>query len=173
MNYYTIQVKTRTEKKFIKRFTAVNKNSGIKLYFPEKEVFIRKEGLTKKQIAAILPCYIFIEVDSDDSIQNYYWLLRKTEGFVRFLRSNHDISPISGSDLEMILYFIKKIGPIAVQSKVIFDENSRIVVLEGPLKGFEGKIIRVDKRKGRARIKLDLYEESHWVDLSFEVMASA
>ena len=173
MNYYTIQVKTRAEKKFIKLFMALNRNGGIKLYFPEKEMPIRKMGITRKKISPLLPGYIFIEVDSENTIENYYWPLRRTDGFYRFLKSNKDISPLAGSDLEMILYFIKNIGPIAGQSKVCFDENSRIVVLEGPLKGFEGRIFRVDKRKGRARIKLDLYEESHWVDLAIEVLASA
>jgi transcriptional antiterminator NusG len=55
---------------------------------------------------------------------------------------------------------------------VYFDRNSRIVVLEGPLMGLEGKIIKVDKRKGRAKIKLDLYDNSFSCDLAFEVIGT-
>jgi transcription termination/antitermination protein NusG len=43
-------------------------------------------------------------------------------------------------------------------------------VINGPLKGLEGKIVKVDKRKGRAKVKLDLYDESFLVDLSFELL---
>ena len=72
----------------------------------------------------------------------------------------------------MALHFIKKIGPVAGKSKVYFDENSRIVVTEGPLMGLEGKIVKVDKRKGRAKIKLDLYDDSFAIDLAFEVIGT-
>jgi transcriptional antiterminator NusG len=53
---------------------------------------------------------------------------------------------------------------------VYFNENSRIVVVEGPLVGLEGRIIKVDKRKGRAKISLDLYNDSFAIDLAFEVI---
>ncbi|MCL2557796.1 MAG: antitermination protein NusG, partial [Treponema sp.] len=39
-----------------------------------------------------------------------------------------------------------------------------------PLKGLEGRIIKVDKRKKRAKIRLDLYDESFAIDLAFEII---
>jgi transcriptional antiterminator NusG len=38
--------------------------------------------------------------------------------------------------------------------------------------GLEGKIVKVDKRKGRAKIKLDLYNDSFAIDLAFEVIGA-
>ncbi|QQO08055.1 antiterminator LoaP [Breznakiella homolactica] len=173
MKYYTIQVKTRSERKYMKLFKALHPMSDLEMFFPLKEMPVRKLGVIKDKTSPILPGYIFLELDDDDSIRNYYWELRKTDGFFRFLKSNQDIQPLTGNSLEVILYLLKKVGPVAGKSKVVFDENSRIMVLEGPLKGFEGKIIKVDKRKGRARVKLDIYDESHSIDLAFEVMGKA
>jgi transcriptional antiterminator NusG len=76
-------------------------------------------------------------------------------------------------DLEIVLHFIKRVGPVAGKSKVYFDENARIVVTDGPLMGLEGKIIKVDKRKERAKIKLDLYDDSFCIDLAFEIIEPA
>jgi transcriptional antiterminator NusG len=39
--------------------------------------------------------------------------------------------------------------------------------------GLEGNIIKVDKRKGRAKIKLDLYDDSFSIDLGFELIQPA
>jgi transcriptional antiterminator NusG len=114
---------------------------------------------------------LFVEAESED-ILAYQWAFRRTAGFHRFLRSNQDISPLSDRDLELVLHFIKKSGPVAGISRVCFDENSRIVVMEGPLLGLEGKIIKVDKRKKRAKVKLDLYDDSFTIDLAFEVMGA-
>jgi transcriptional antiterminator NusG len=173
MNYYALQVKTRGEEKYIKLFRALHPDCGVKIYFPKRKLAVRRRGATVQTTPAVFPGYIFIEIDEGDSVYNSHWLFRKTDGFYRFLRSNQNIRPLDGKDLETVLHFIKKTGPLAGISKVYFDENSRIIVVEGPLAGLEGKIIKVDKRKGRAKIKLDLYDDSFAVDLGFELIEPA
>jgi len=170
MNYYALQVKTRGEEKFIRLFKALHPKISLPIYFPQRSLDIRRQGRTIKTNSAIFPGYIFIEVENDDDILKYHWEFRRTEGFYRFLRSNQDISPLADKDLELVLHFIKKVGPIAGKSLVTFDEKSRIVVIEGPLAGLEGKIVKVDKRKGRAKIKLDIYGDSFSIDLAFEAL---
>ena len=118
----------------------------------------------------VFPGYIFVESEDDDSILKNKMAFRRIPGFYRFLKTNQNICPLSGRDLELVLHFIKKVGPVAGLSRVYFNEDSRIIVTEGPLLGLEGKIIKVDKRKGRAKIKLDLYNDSFAIDLSFEVI---
>ena len=64
-------------------------------------------------------------------------------------------------------------GSAAKLSKVAFDENDRIKVIDGPMQGLEGQIVQVDKRKGRAKIKLDMFSDSFLIDLGFEVINPA
>lgn len=173
MNYYAIQVRTRWEDRYIKRFKALHPEVTSPIYFPQRRLDIRREGRILKTDAPVFPGYIFVEIGDEDSITNYHWDFRRTEGFFRFLRSNQDIRPLAGKDLDVVLHFIKRIGPIAGKSLVYFDENSRIVVVNGPLMGLEGYIIKVDKRKGRAKIKLDLYEDSFAIDLAFEMIQNS
>jgi transcriptional antiterminator NusG len=173
MNYYAVQVKTRGEEKYIRLFRALHPDCGVKIYFPKRKLAVRRRGVMVQSTPAVFPGYIFIEIDNDDSVYRYHWLFRKTAGFFRFLRSNQNIRPLEGKDLETVLHFIKKTGPLAGTSKVYFDDNSRIVVVEGPLAGLEGNIIKVDKRKGRAKIKLDLYDDSFAIDLGFELIEPA
>jgi transcriptional antiterminator NusG len=170
VNYYALQVKTRGEQKYIRLFKALHPDIAIPFYFPRREIDIRRKGKIIRSTTAIFPGYIFAELDPGDSIMKYQWSMRRTDGFFRFLRSNRDISPLADRDLELVLHFIKKTGTVAGKSKVYFDENSRIVVTEGPLMGLEGMIIKVDKRKGRAKIRLDLYDDSFSVDLAFETI---
>jgi transcriptional antiterminator NusG len=170
MNYYALQVKTRSEKKYIKLLKALHPDILFPLYFPQRKIDIRRKGVITNSTAAVFPGYIFVETAEEDDIYQRQWDFRRTEGFFRFLRSNQNITPLADKDLEVVLHFIKKVGPVAGKSKVYFNENSRIVVAEGPMMGLEGKIIKVDKRKGRAKIKLDLYDDSFSIDLAFEVI---
>jgi transcriptional antiterminator NusG len=173
MNYYALQVKTRGEEKYMRLFRAQNPEVTLPMYFPQRAIDIRRRGKLVSSRSAIFPGYIFLELPDDDDILRYHWAFRRTDGFYRFLKSNQDIRPIQHRDLEVLLHFIKKVGPLAGKSKVYFDENSRIVVMSGPLAGLEGKIVKVDKRKGRAKIELDLYGDSFRIDLAFEVLNQA
>ena len=169
MNYYAIQVKTGGEEKFIRLFASLNPNLRFPLHFPRRRLTIRRGGTARETTAAIFPGYLFIEAEREDLLAHQR-TFRRTDGFYRFLKSNQKISPLSDKDLELVLHFIKKSGPVAGISRVYFNENSRVVVMEGPLLGLEGRIIKVDKRKKRAKVKLDLYDDSFTIDLAFEVI---
>jgi transcriptional antiterminator NusG len=171
MNYYAIQVKTRGEGKFIKLYNALYPQTHLPLYFPQRRIDIRRRGVIRQETAAVFPGYVFIEAEAEDILARQ-WDFRRTDGFYRFLKSNQNIRPLADRDLELVLHFIKKVGPIAGISKVYFNENSRIVVMEGALMGLEGRIIKVDKRKKRAKVKLDLYGDSFSIDLAFEVIGA-
>jgi transcriptional antiterminator NusG len=173
MKYYTAQIKTRAEERYIRLFKSLHPEIPAEIYFPKRTLDIRRQGAVVQKTTGIFPGYIFIELDEGENIVDHQWSFRKTEGFFRFLESNQNILALEDRDLALVLHFIKKIGPVAGKSRVYFDENSRIVVVDGPLKGLEGNIIKVDKRKGRAKIKLDLYHESFAIDLAFEYMEPA
>ncbi|MCL2181213.1 MAG: antiterminator LoaP [Treponema sp.] len=171
MNYYAIQVKSRSEEKFIKLFKSLHPDITLPIHFPQRRLDIRKKGQIKTTVSAVFPGYLFIEA-SEAEITHFQWDFRRTKGFFRFLKSNLEITPLADSDLELVLHFIRNSGQLAGYSRVYFNENSRIVVVEGPLSGLEGRIIKVDKRKCRAKIKLDLYNDSFSIDLAFEVIGS-
>ena len=88
---------------------------------------------------------------------------------MRFLRESSSPSPLSARDVLLLRHFIS-FGEYADTSKVTFDQNDRIVVLEGPLRGLEGHIVKVNRRKGRAKVLLDMYGEQFPIDLGFEVV---
>jgi transcriptional antiterminator NusG len=170
MYFYALQVRTRGEEKFMRLFRAQNPEITLLLHFPQRMLDLRKGGRITPSRLAVFPGYVFLEFPEDDDIHRCQWAFRRTEGFYRFLRSNQDIVPLQNRDLELDLHSIREVGPLAGKSKVYFDENSRIVVISGPLSGLEGRIIKADKRKGRAKIKLDLYGDSFCIVLAFEVL---
>ncbi|MDR1910083.1 MAG: antiterminator LoaP [Spirochaetaceae bacterium] len=172
MNYYAIQVKTRTEERYIRLFRARRPDFTAEIHFPRRQIDERRRGRVTERTVGIFPGYIFVGAEADEFF-GAHWDFRRTDGFFRFLRSNQDVRELQGRDLELVLHFIKKVGPVAGKSRVYFNEQSRVVVVDGPLLGLEGKIVKVDRRKGRAKIKLDLYDDSFSIDLAFEVIQPA
>jgi transcriptional antiterminator NusG len=174
MSIFALQVKTRDEEKYIKLFHAHNPDTkNVRIYFPKRELRLRKQGKMVTKIVPVFAGYIFVELEKKDRIMNHYLSLHEPNGFIRFLPSNKKVRALHSSDLELAVHFIRQLNQVAGISKVYFDENDKIVIKEGPLLGLEGRIVKIDRRKGRAKVKLDLYGDSFAVDLSFVMIEPA
>jgi transcriptional antiterminator NusG len=163
--YYAARVRDKREDFFIRCFQRKHPAfDGLKIYFPKRELRERKSGNMKIKTHPVFSGYVFLEIDKGDNIANYAEALKTTKGFYRFLHSNARVAKLAGRDLEIILRFIKLRNASAGVSKVYFNENNKIVVVEGVMKGLEGNIVKVDRRKGRAKVRLDIYCFSHGND---------
>ena len=169
MHYYAIQVKTRGEERFIRLFKSLYPEINVPFHFLKRSLPIRQRGKLRQSVHAVFPGYLFVEAEPEELLRNQ-WKFRNTNGFYRFLKSNQDICPLEGKDLELVLHFIYNVGPLAGLSRVFFNVDSRIVVTEGPLMGLEGRIIKVDKRKRRAKVRLNLYNNSFAIDFAYEMI---
>ena len=173
MNYFAFQVKSRCEEKYLKLARKLLNTEyrpdkiPVKLILPRRQLTIRKQGKQKTSFSPIFPGYVFIEAISIDP--SVYWLLKKINGFSRFLNKPDNVEPLIGDDKTILLHFLA-FGEIVKKSMVSFDRSQKIRVKEGPMKGLEGNIIRVDKRKKRAKIALSLCQNSFLVDFGFEII---
>jgi transcriptional antiterminator NusG len=167
MNYYALQVKTSGEGDFLARAERLLAGQEYHFFFPKRALTIKRMRKSINVQIPVFPGYLFMACKEDPG--PICFMVRKLEGFYRFLPDNHSMKPLSGRDLLMLKHFMS-FGEIADKSKVSFDENDRIVVHSGPLKGYEGCIIKVDKRKGRAKLQLTLCENPFVIDLGFELL---
>jgi transcriptional antiterminator NusG len=173
MAIFAAQVKAGREDKIIRQQKSLADKGGLRIYCPKRLLKERRRGQITEDIKVIFPGYIFIELAEAEDVSIYRREFLATDGFVRFLPSNIDIRALSGRDLEIITHFIVKPGAVAGISHVKFDENMRIIIKDGPLLGLEGQIVKVDRRKGRAKVKLDLYKNSFALDFAFELLDEA
>lgn len=171
MSYYGIQVKTRGEDIFIslarKALATANLEERGGLLLPRRKLTIRKRGVKKESLLPLYPGYVFYNTEHLDT--EVFWVLRRVPGFTRYLRYGEKPEPLTGEDEKILLHFLS-FGEVVESSRVYFDVDNNIRVVSGPMKGLEGKIIKVDKRKRRAKVKLSLYENSFPVDFSFELI---
>jgi transcriptional antiterminator NusG len=167
MQYYVIQVLTTGEDDFVRKVRVLHPE--LQFIVPKRTLMIRKAGKNKAKTAPVFSGYVFLEIETFVPGGDEYWAIRTTPGFFRYLRDNSMPTELTEDDRRLVLHFATFSGKESI-SKVFFDDNDRIVVKEGPLKGYEGKIVKVDRRKGRAKIVLDLYDTSFPIDMGFELV---
>lgn len=170
MDVYVLQLRTGSEDKFTSLVEGTLQEHGASLFRPRRELTIRRGGKRMLSLAPVFPGYIFLQTSNlNDAVRT---LVRRTDGFIRMLDTTASPRALSGDDLQLVKHFMGY-GEIVRKSTVTFDANQRIVVVDGPLQGLEGRIIKVNRRKGRAKVQLDLYNASFTVDFGFDVLESA
>ena len=170
MAFFVIQVRTGKEQQYIRQADKVLRAPAEQLFWPRRALRIRRRGEWKNSVAAIFPGYLFLQAESISAA--LYGALRRIPGFLRYLKDNQHIEPLSPRDRQILLHFLSY-GEVVQRSRVFFDQDNRIRVISGPLKGMEGRVVKVDRRKGRARIRLELYEDSFLIDFGFDALENA
>jgi transcriptional antiterminator NusG len=117
---------------------------------------IRKGGQWQDSLAPLFPGYVFLRAERVD--ETSWHSLRTLPGFIRFLPASGRILPLDDHDQATLLHFLS-FGEVVEKSVVTFDEAGRIRVVSGLLMRMEGLIIKVDRRKGRTRVRLELISE--------------
>ncbi len=165
--YYVLAVITGGEEKFMAHARRMAVPAEGRLIWPRRTLKIRRAGVTMDVTGPLYPGYLFWETRelSDASLTG----LKKLPGFIKFLNSNHDIIPLPGRERDSFRELVSD-GEVLRISRAVFDENNRIRVIEGPLKRLEGDIVKVDRRRGRARVMLTLQGRTMMADLAFEVL---
>ena len=170
MSFFALQIWTGDEARFLSIATQRVHDTGVRFYWPRRSLRIKRGGSWKESLAPIFPGYMFLQAESVDP--GLFGTLKEAPGVLRFLLSNENIVALERADQELLTHFLG-FGEIVAKSLVYFDENKRIRVVSGPLKGMEGRIVRVDRRKGRAKVRLEMYQDSFEIDFGFESLEAA
>lgn len=162
-------VKSGGEEAFKKDF---EKNLGKIAPLSAKITFFKKkmrDSKKKEFEQALFPGYCFMSVES--FCPQITEAAKKSRNFFHFLDSNKDIRSLQGNDRE-ILSNLLKFGDVQGISKAYFTEDQKIVVAEGPLAGFEGKIVMVNRKRGRATVQITLCSSQMKFDLAFDEISA-
>jgi transcriptional antiterminator NusG len=167
MLFYAMQVRTGKERQYGALARGHRLVAPETLLWPRRSLRIRKGGEWKDSLAPLFPGYLFLRTEEFDDIP--WRQLRSLPDFIRFLPATARIVPLDQRDQATLTHFLS-FGEVVDKSVVTFDENRRIRVVSGPLHGLEGSIVKVDRRKGRAKVRLDIYADAFEVDFGFEIL---
>ncbi len=170
---YILQAVTGREHYYIRHAKRLLEIHGLEAHMilPRRRLWIRRQGKRIHMEKPVFPGYVFFSCDQPEvQLQQ---VLRRTPGFIRFLRRQDGIlHPLAESDRKLVSHLISG-GDVAGLSKVTFDKNNRIKALSGPLQGYEGHIIKVDRRKQRAKVRFVLHDKTFLIDFQYEHMELA
>ncbi|WP_018663976.1 transcription termination/antitermination protein NusG [Heyndrickxia acidiproducens] len=159
---YENKVKTNLEKRVE---TMGMQDKIFRVVVPEEEEVEVKNEKKKVVKRKVFPGYVLVElVMTDDS----WYVVRNTPGVTGFVGSSGSGSKPSPLLPEEINTILKRMGMEEKRTDVNFEIGETVTVKEGPFANFAGKIIEMDRDKGRAKVMVNMFGRETPVDLVFE-----
>lgn len=110
----------------------------------------------------IFPGYILVKMVLDDES----WLaVRTTQGVTSFVGMGNKPTPISTSEVQSIVRFMKQGGQPTY--KTVYSEGDTVKIVDGPFTEFIGKVDNVDKDRGKVRVLVSIFGRETPVELDF------
>lgn len=128
---------------------------------PTRNVVTVRHGKKEEIKEKIFPGYILVKMILDDES----WLaVRTTQGVTAFVGAGNKPTPISESEVETILKFMKLEAP---KYKTTFSTGEAVKIVDGPFADFLGTIDNIDEAKGKIKVLVSIFGRETPVELDF------
>ena len=156
MNWYAVYTQSRHEQKVYDRLLKKN----IETFLPLIERWSRRKDRRKRINLPLFPGYLFVRTLMD--AYSHLEIL-KTDSVVRILGNDGNPIPIPEEQIFAIQALIK--SGMAVTPCTYLKEGMRVRVVNGPLIGIEGILLKAQPKKHRLVLSVDLLKESVSVEI--------
>lgn len=165
--WYALFVVTGEEDKVKERIYFRMKDE-LKALVPKRRMRERKEGKWQERIRTLFPGYVLLNGQINTEVYN---LISTIPGVIRFLKNNDGPQYIDEHEMYIIQKLTSENEIIGFSSVDI--RGRKIQIIDGPLTGMEGYIQSIDRRKGRAKVLINLMGEPRIVELCVSLIQSA
>ncbi len=155
--WYCVHTRSRHEDAVCQRFL----DKRIEAFHPQMEAWSRRKDRRKKILKPLFPGYLFVH----ETLDHHRWLeILKTPGVVRILGNKDGPLPVPEIQIESIQTILN--GKAAVSPFPYLREGQQVRVVDGPLKGCEGFLLKKKEEKESLIISLDILHRSVSVEIS-------
>jgi transcriptional antiterminator NusG len=155
-SWYCLYTRSRHEDAVHQRLT----EKKITSFLPKLEVWSKRKDRRKKIQKALFAGYLFVH----ENLTHEIWLeILKTPGVVKILGGETGPIAIPEAQIESIQTILN--GKAAVSPFPYLKEGQVVRVVDGPLQGCEGFLLKIKEGRERLIISLDLLKRSVSVEI--------
>ncbi|WP_426448189.1 antiterminator LoaP [Paenibacillus sp. S-38] len=182
MRWYALYVETGQEEVVRTLIRKQYDESAVYAIVPKRKLQERKQGRTYEVCKTMFPGYVLLKTKMN--LKTYHYLNRLPKSY-RLLNTYNPrmqegregsvlewdlCSQIDNDEMELLLQLMGTDGIIGYST--VYVTSTNVVVCEGPLKGKEGHIKKIDMRKKRARISLVFNGHERCLDVGIEMLTA-
>lgn len=164
MSWYVIHCHTGKEEAVRSRV----KGADIaRVMVPRRIMKERKQGKWCLKERVVFPGYVFVQANMTALA---YYDIRCTPWVIRILGTSWP-QPLEENEALLIVRLANDCEPLGPSSVIVVGD--KINVIDGPLRGFEGYIVKLDARRCRAKVNINILGEPKIIELAADVIKKA
>lgn len=170
MGWYAFFVKQSKEDVLCRYFNYMlrgRKEITYRLIVPKREVTEYKAGAKMLVHKPLFPGYIIIDTESIYKIYNIMKVLWHSE-IHALLRTDEWIQEIKEDEILPLLKIMNKDG--IIKESTIHIKKDKVIVIDGPLIHYTGRIKKINARKGRAKISLNFLNNKYELNIGVKCL---
>lgn len=126
----------------------------------EKKIKV-KRGKRVEEEEKVYPGYILVDmIVTDDS----WYVVRNTPRVTGFVGSGVQPVPLKQDEIDELFGRMKADMPMHM---IDFEQDDRLIIIDGPFKDFEGRVSEVDRQRGKVKILVSMFGRETPVELDF------
>ena len=157
--WYALYVQVNHEREVAKRL----EQKEVGCFLPLMETWSKRRDRRKKIQLPMFPGYVFVHVLLDSYVQ---LTVVKTPGALSLLHNSQGPLSIPPYQVENLRTMINSIQPLEIHPYL--RQGDWVHVVRGPLAGCIGILDRLDPKKGRLIVSVDIIKKSVSVELDLE-----
>jgi transcriptional antiterminator NusG len=162
-DWYVLHVITGKEEE-VKQYLA-RRVPECKIMIPRRIMMELHQRQWIKETKELFPGYIFVYTFMDAAM---YYKLTGTPSVIKILGSDYGPQPVPEDEINHILRFHGSGDPLGISE--MYKIGNQIKVASGALTGLEGKIVKVDARRQRAKVNISLMGQPRIVELAIKMI---
>ncbi|AEY67379.1 antiterminator LoaP [Clostridium sp. BNL1100] len=170
MYWYVLSIRTGMEEKVKKLLSKILDNDLFIPFIPLLKTVFKKQGVIKYEVKPLFPGYIFIEskLSQHEFTKEISDIISYIDNINHLLRYSDTEIALRETEKQLLLSLCD--DKHCIESSIAIKEGSKIYIEEGPLKGKECIIKKVNRHKHLATIELNFMGEIRLVSVSLDVI---
>lgn len=165
--WYVMQVRTGTEENIrCQCQRLISSDTLERCFIPYYQQKKRFQGEWHIQERILFPGYVFLITQN---LEKLVESLKQVIGMTKLLGTGEEIIPLSQEEIDLLLRLGKEEQLVTMSTGMI--ENDQVKIFDGPLKGMEGYIKKIDRHKRKARIVIDMFGRSVDMEVGLEIIS--
>lgn len=139
-------------------------------FVPIHEMLFKSAGTIKKETKPLFRGYVFIESELPalEFIKRTSTLIYSTSSIIRLLRYSDMEIAVRESERQMLMSLCNDDYCIELSSGIA--EKDRILITQGPLKGRESIVSKVDRHKRQAYVEVEFMGATRLISVALQIV---
>lgn len=168
MGVYVLQVPGGQERRAEELVQRLPKGVISSCFIPVREVKKRRGGEWKTERELLFPGYLFVETSEPELASER---LRELPLFMRVLADvGGEFLPLGDDETSWIRSLTTERSHVVEMSEGVI-EGDRVIVTQGPLKGREAQITKVDRHKRLAWLDMRMFGRTKSIKVGLEIVS--